>query len=129
MRNITTKPKSSNEKVSSALPASNIHKSSSKKHDKANRSGSTSPHLVDLSRSCHQRFCKSLAQNLKRYLICFMPVESKSKSHNVLLVEECSSVHSPKNNCNYYTNMNDEERDENLKSVITYCKDSTDLVK
>lgn len=58
-----------------------------------------------------------------------MAEEFKPTAHNVLLWEECGcgSVLSPKNNCNYYTSMNEEERNEKLKSLISYCRDSMDL--
>ncbi|KAF5952371.1 hypothetical protein HYC85_010315 [Camellia sinensis] len=31
---------------------------------------------------------------------------------------------SPKKNCNYYREMNEDERNEKLTSAISYCKDS-----
>ncbi|KAI3802873.1 hypothetical protein L1987_31018 [Smallanthus sonchifolius] len=81
----------------------------------------SSPAAVDLLSCSHQKFGYRLTRKLKRYLGCFKTQDSNSlekkagfKNGEIVAV----GMHSP----NYYSDMNDEERDEKLKSAIVYCK-------
>ncbi|CAL5354717.1 unnamed protein product [Camellia sinensis] len=91
---------------------------------------------MDLIRCNHQRFWTSVTQKLKRYLTCYKPTKpgTKQKDKGKMRMDLCNLSEkktslgdggkSPKKNCNYYSEMNEEERNEKLKSAISYCKDS-----
>ncbi|THG03806.1 hypothetical protein TEA_026746 [Camellia sinensis var. sinensis] len=90
------------------------------------------PQLVDLARHNHQRFWTSF----KRHLTCYKLTEpgTKEKYKGKIRMDLCNLLEkktsrgdggkSPKKNYNYYSEMNEEERNEKLTSTISYCKDS-----
>ncbi|KAK1417378.1 hypothetical protein QVD17_26505 [Tagetes erecta] len=84
----------------------------------------SSPVVIDLLRCDHRRFSYRFTRKLKRYLKCFKSEESEKKTglKNGVIAVNSSITNSP----NYYSDMNDEERDEKLKSAIVYCNNGTD---
>ncbi|KAL4589558.1 hypothetical protein LXL04_002466 [Taraxacum kok-saghyz] len=85
----------------------------------------SSPEFIDLLRCNHQNLCNCFTRKLKRFMGCFKSEDSSSleirgelKNDSLEEVSSTSTMSSPK----YYSNMNNEERDEKLKSAILYCK-------
>ncbi|CAL5401562.1 unnamed protein product [Camellia sinensis] len=81
-------------------------------------------------------FWTSVMRKLKKYLTCCKLAEPRAKEkykgkmrmNSCYLSEKKTSRGDggklPKKNCNYYSEMNEEERNEKLMSAIRYCKDS-----
>ncbi|OMO67357.1 hypothetical protein CCACVL1_20579 [Corchorus capsularis] len=85
------------------------------------------PSATGKSRKSQWGFWKAM----KQYLTCYNPVRSKTKNKQKsrskgksAAAAKTSSVHSASPS-HAYSAMNAEERDENLKAVITYCNKST----
>ncbi|XP_021277445.1 uncharacterized protein LOC110411559 [Herrania umbratica] len=79
------------------------------------------------SRKSHASFWKAV----KQYLTCYSPARSKPKSKqqsskgDSVAASKTSSTHSVRASPDHaYSAMSAEERDENLKAVITYCNKS-----
>lgn len=89
----------------------------------------SSPEFLDLLRCNHQNLWNYFRRKMKRYIGCFKSEDSSSleikgefKNDRFEGVSNTSTtIPSP----NYYSHMNNEERDEKLKSAIVYCKQST----
>ncbi|CAH1419757.1 unnamed protein product [Lactuca virosa] len=89
----------------------------------------SSPEFLDLLRCNHQNLWNCFRRKMKRYIGCFKSEDSSSleikgefKNDRFTGVNSTSTtIPSP----NYYSHMNNEERDEKLKSAIVYCKQST----
>ncbi|KAL6974506.1 hypothetical protein U1Q18_028690, partial [Sarracenia purpurea var. burkii] len=108
-----------------ATPPSSNPASSTQRWPTPVDGGFSRPHVVDLV-SCNQRrFWKSVTRNFRRYLTCFKPAEPAPNGGGKRSAAENNGGRKLQKNCNYYSEMNDEERDEKLNSVISYCKDST----
>ncbi|XP_057468470.1 uncharacterized protein LOC130757685 [Actinidia eriantha] len=117
----------------SSTPPPPISHKSSTHQSPLHSNASSQPHLVDLATCNHQRVWRSVTRTLRRYLMCFKPEELRTKEKGKSNVLENGGDRkstmndgekSPRN-CNYYSEMNDEERHEQIKQAIIYCKNST----
>ncbi|KAI7988418.1 hypothetical protein LOK49_LG13G02125 [Camellia lanceoleosa] len=63
-------------------------------------------------------FGTSLMRMVKRYLTCYKSTEPGTKGRG-------DGGKSLKKSCNYYSEMNEEERNEKMTSAISYCKGDT----
>lgn len=86
----------------------------------SNYAFSRSP-FEDIAKCNQHKFWKQVNRGLKRYFTCLKPMKSRNRD-----TKTCCNLSSasPETNCNYYSEMNSEERAEKLRSAIVYCKDS-----
>ncbi|XVF34969.1 hypothetical protein REPUB_Repub18cG0104000 [Reevesia pubescens] len=89
-----------------------------------------SPSPTAKSRKSHSR---GLWKAMKQFLTCYNPVRTnpkskqKSSKEDSVAASKASSIHSVRASPSpdhAYTAMNAEEREENLRAVITYCNKS-----
>ncbi|KAK8535418.1 hypothetical protein V6N13_081552 [Hibiscus sabdariffa] len=67
----------------------------------------------------------SLWKTMKRVFICFNPTRSSRRKQNVISATSSMNSYTGSRSPDHaYSAMNTEDRDENLKEMITYCNKS-----